>query len=672
MSSSINNQDELNQDDEKVVSLTNEESVESTNTDESSQNETSEENNANEVKDKAEPEGNTLTADTSKNDVVSSEQNAQQDDDDDDDDEAIKMIDEEESSNMDYSSYNKVQLLELAMDAPKSLSPREAVRRIQNIRPYFDDLIKEEREAQLNAFEENSTGDEVFEFIDDGSRNAFYQAFKNAQDARSEEKKRIEEEKLKNLEDKIKIIEEIKSLTETDETTGSLDEIKRLQNEWKSIRAVPKNNLQELYDRYHFYLSKFYDNLAINRELKELDRQKNIGIKIDLCNKVDALQHETSLKKAFILLAKYQEDFKNTGPVPKEYSEEIWERFKSTVDTVYSQKKAQFEQLQEKRLENLKLKELLIEKAKTINLVIPDKQSEWKQHHEALNALMEEWKKIGQVPKTHNESVWMTFREQFNQFYKNRSDQFKRLNAEKKQNKALKEELCVRAEAIKDNENLNETTKEFLKLQEEWKSIGPVPENESQKLWKRFRNACDHFFNKKHAHFDQRKTEEKENLILKNTLITKLNDLDSIEDGEQVFEKLKEIQQEWNKIGFVPLKSKQQVNEQYHQKLDEIYKKFRKNRETYKQAHMKEHYQQISDMPGGDKKLKDDERRIREKIKGLKSEIQTWENNMEFFANSKNADKFKKDILDKISKVNSQIENLQKELGIIRKAKTEK
>jgi hypothetical protein len=591
---------------------------------------------------------------------------------DEEEDEETKMIEEEDAINLDYSAYTKNQLLELATEAPKLLSPREAVKRIQNIRPFFDSILKLERQEQLQKFLEEGNEEDTFVLAEDGSRNKFYDAFKQAQEARSEEKKRIEDEKIKNLASKNAIIERIKVLTESDETVHSLDEIKKLQNEWKAIRAVPKANLQELYDRYHFYLDKFYDNFAINRELKELDRQKNLGIKIDLCNKVDALQNEPSLKRAFILLAKYQEEFKNTGPVPKEFSEEVWSRFKSTIDTIYSQRKAQFDLIQEKRNENLQLKEVLVEKARLIANHTSAKGNEWKTNLEELNKLMEEWKTIGQVPKAQNEAIWQKFREQFNAFYKHRNDQFKKINTEKKANIAIKEDLCVRAEALKDNEDFTITTRELIKLQEEWKTSGQVPDGDSQRLWKRFRGACDAFFKRKEQYFAERKGQEDENLAKKQLILAELEKLQTSDNADEVLSSLKDIQMRWNEIGFVPIKQKKEIGDKYHQIIDIIYKKFRQNRDSYKQAHMKEHYHQISGMPGGDKKLGDDERKIREKMNALKSEIETWENNIEFFARSKNAEKFRKDIEEKIAKVNLQIDGMKKELAAIRAAKAEK
>ncbi|MCC6721056.1 MAG: DUF349 domain-containing protein [Bacteroidia bacterium] len=586
-----------------------------------------------------------------------------------DEDEENKIIDEEEAINTDYSSYSKSELLDLALKASKMLAPREAIKKIQNIRPFIESKIKEERLEQLNKYKSEGNEEENFEFIEDGTRQQFYNAYKLAQESRAEERIRIEQEKLKNLNAKNAIIDRIKELTEIDENVNSIEEIKKLQNEWKTIRAVPKQYLQELYDRYHIYLDKFYDNYAINRELKDLDRQKNLDTKIDLCNKLEALKTEPSAKRVFILLAKYQEEFKNTGPVPKEFNEEIWNRFKNTRDEIYNDKKEQFDKLQEKRNENLRLKEVLIEKARIIANYISSKPNEWKTNAEELNKLMDEWKTIGQVPKSQSESNWNSFREQFSTFSKNQSEYYKKLSQQRKNIVSIKEELCNRAESIMNNENYDETAKEFISLQEEWKKSGHLPEAKSNELWLRFRAACDVFFNRRQELINENKSKETENLNLKNSIIEEIEGLQTNDDIDNAFVKLKELQQKWNDIGFVPFQHKKKITEKYQLALDKLYKKFHKNRENYKQAHIKEHYREIANRPDGQKKLGDEERKIREKIKGLTYEISTLENNLGFFSRSKNAEKLISDIEKKIKLLGEQVEKLKKELTALKSAK---
>ncbi|NUM31566.1 MAG: DUF349 domain-containing protein [Bacteroidetes bacterium] len=589
--------------------------------------------------------------------------------DDEDEDEESKMIDEEESLNIDYSSYTKAQLLNEAVKASTLLAPREAIKKIQNIRTFLESILKDERNEQLHAFINEGNDEEAFEYKDDGTKQKFYEAYNLAQEARAEEKKRIENEKLKNLNAKNAIIDRIKELTEIDETTSSIEEIKKLQNEWKAIRVVPKQNLQELYDRYHFYLDKFYDNLAINRELKEVDRLKNRDIKIDLWKKVVDLKDELSLKKSFILLAKYKEEFKNTGPVPKELNEEIWEKFKNACDDIYKQKKEQFDKIQEKRLENLKLKEVLVEKARYYANYIPSKASEWKTNYEELNKLMDEWKTIGQVVKSQSENIWNNFKEQFNTFAKNRNEYYKKINNERKNIIAIKEDLCKRAEEIMHSDAFEETAKEFIKLQDEWKKSGHLAMAKSNELWTRFRAACDVFFNKRQLQFDENKNKETENLTIKKAIIKEIETLLNNDNIEEIFVKLKEIQERWNNTGFVPVKFKKKINDRFHNAVDSVYKKFHKNHENYKQAHLNEHYRDIASRPDGIKKLGDEERRIKDKITALKYEISTLENNIGFFGRTKNAEKLKIEFEEKIIKVKEHIEKLTKELQALRTAK---
>lgn len=566
---------------------------------------------------------------------------------------------------VDLSTLSKEELMALSAEA-LTLIPKESVKRLQNIRPYLDDIFKQERKAALQAYTEAGNEAETFEYTEDINKERFYAFLKQAQEARTEERKRIEEEKMKNLIRKRQLLAELKALTEADETKESVDQVKKIQAEWKTIRAVPNENVQELWDSYNFYLNKFYDNHSINLELKELDRKKNLYYKIDLCKKVEELHQETSAKKCFILLNKYQDEFKNTGPVPKEFNEEIWTRFKTAVDAVYAEKKVLLDELDSLHNENLKLKEILVEKATLISSTAYDNIKQWNQKTDELNSLFEEWKKIGPVPKANNETIWKAFREQFNEFYKNKSAFFEQINKDRKANLIIKEDLCKQAEALMNNEDYAQTTKEFLRLQEEWKKTGPVPEKVSNAIWKRFRTACDTFFENKNRVFKDKKKQEEESLNEKLALIERVNSLLETEDKENAVNTLKEIHQLWQNAGFVPFNKKNEVHQAYEKALQAVNKKFEIRREKLNEGSARMHYSNVLSSPNGGAKVKQEEIKIKEKIRFLEGEIATWENNIEFFARSKNAEKLKQEIQSKIDKSNGQIERLRKELKEIR------
>lgn len=579
-----------------------------------------------------------------------------------------KMEDEVEEDT-DLTTLNKEQLVEMIENASSQDDLAGAARIAREVKSLLEGIFADEEHAALEAFTEDGNEKDDFEAKPDEWKSRFIDAYKKIQARRGEQRQRIEEEKQKNLHIKRRILEDLRQLTETDETSESLEKVKELQNEWKKIRAVPHEHVQELWDSYRVLLDKFYDNLSINFELKELDRKKNLEAKIDLCMKVDQLQEEASVKVAMNLLNKFHDEWKHTGPVPKEYAEEIWTRFKAASDKIYEQKKAQMDELREMRRKNLELKTAINERLEQVATLLYDKPKEWIEKTEVINAFFEEWKKIGPVPKEQNEVVWGKFKDLRNHFYRQKNNFFKQLNKDKSENLKLKEALCEKAEGLKDSEDWLKTTNELIRLQGEWKKVGPVPEKISDEVWKRFRAACDHFFSKKEEHFKGQKEEQEKNLEAKKALLEEVKTLEAMTEkqSDEVFKTLRDIQKKWNSAGYVPIKFKNQIQKEFSTIIDGLYKKHKRNAEEMKEGQLQEHYEELSQSPDGAKRLQFEERRVKEKIRHLKNDVETLENNIGFFSNSKTAGPLIKGITDKIAKANEQIDRLQKELKAIKK-----
>lgn len=575
---------------------------------------------------------------------------------------------EEEIPSQDYSKLNIDGLLKSAVEA-NNHTPKDAIKRLKDINSVLEEKLRDEKKEALNAFiaADNNPDDFTFDKAKE-VRAQFDQIFTLAKEAVAEEKSRIESEKKKNLARKKELLSKLETITQSDETMDSLEEVKEIQREWKTIRVLPKENVQELWDAYHVQLDKFYDNHSINIELKELDRKKNLAIKIDLCEKVLKLKDMDSLKKSFILLNKYNEEFKNTGPVPREFNKEIWEKFREACDSVYNSKKELLELEDQKRNDNLKLKEVLVEKASLVASKPNKTAKDWKNRTNELDQLMEEWKAIGQVPRNVNEDIWKRFRASFNEFYKNKNHFFKDLFKHQKANLILKEDLCKRAEEIQSRTDFADATKEILKLQEEWKGIGPVPDKVSNAVWKRFRKACDTFFNAKQNHYNSQKTTELENQKKKEAIIARIETLAKDKDAkkEDILAELKTIQAEWREIGFVPFKAKNAIQKKYNEASDSVYAKFKINKDNLKAGQLKDHYESLVELPNGVQQLMDEERKLRKKIDFLNGEIDTWETNIQFFARSKNADKLKAEIGAKVAKAQEQVQRMSKEKRMIR------
>ena len=575
-------------------------------------------------------------------------------------------VEEEKRDQTDYSGFTKTDFLEKAEQLVFHPNIKEAHDIFKKIRVLFDDAIKAERVLLVKAWADE--GNEVREFKPpyDEVKEKFYKVYTTFLEKRAEEKKEAEQEKQKNYMAKKAIIERLKVLSAEDETESVFKEVLELQKQWRQIRTVPREHMQELWENYRFFLDKFYDNHAINNELKEKDRQKNLEIKIELIKKVSTLQEEKSIKKAHILLNKYHEEFKNAGPVPgQDVAEEIWKRFKEASDQILNDKRQALELIKLKRNENLELKKVLCEKVEHMNQLPLTSPKMWKEKAEEITAIFTEWKTIGPVPESVNDQIWKRFRDAQGLFNLNKKQFFDSLNSGKEKNLALKISLCEEAEKAAESTQFDATAKLLISLQEKWRSIGPVHESKNEEIWSRFRSACDKFFKRKEEFYKVKNVGEKENQTIKERIIADATALLAIEEMGPSFEELRKLQKEWNSLGFVPIKVKADLQNRYSKAVDAIYKKFKQTADDNKAFRFKEHLDTLSTAPNGDDKIRYEERQINDKLRALRDDAATLKNNIEFFAKSKNADALRKQIEEKIEVSNQQITKLQEELKLI-------
>ncbi|MBS3914587.1 MAG: DUF349 domain-containing protein [Bacteroidetes bacterium] len=581
----------------------------------------------------------------------------------------IESTEEETEDNTDYSSLSKEDIVAKAEALIHATDVRKANDTLNRLREALEAQETAERPAQIKAWTDAGNDPRDFKPVADQLHIQFGKVQQRFREKREEERRRAEEEKLANLRKKEEVLNKMKALIATEENEQSLKSMRELMREWREIRQVPKEFQDDLYERYRFYVDKFYDNLTIFHELKDLDREKNLEVKIELIKKVEVLREEKNLRKALVTLNKYHEDWKNAGPVRKEISDEIWHRFKAASDVVISDKKAIQEEYDKIKQDNLKLKTLLVEKAEAAIAVFPTKLKDWSVLGKELDALMEEWKKTGPVPKENNQEIWNKFRGVRQSFFEARREFFKDMNASREDNLAKKIALCENAEKLQDGSDFNATSDALNKLQEEWKKVGPVPEKENDMVWKRFRGAFDHFYHRKNAFYENRRVQENTAVHEKEQVISELEKLKEIEDSQEVFKLLKELQQRWAKSGFVSGKAYFNLQKKYQELSDFIFTKFKRNSEEMKESVMREHYEMISGAPDGNFKIQGEERKLRDRISKLRDEVGTIENNKSFFAHSKNAQSILKQFDDNIEKLNVQIEKLEKELKVIRSYK---
>jgi len=584
----------------------------------------------------------------------------------------IELNTEEISLELQYSTLSKEELLAAAEELVHATDVKKAYNQLQAIRNALDDLLDQERPGMIRTWVEAGNDPRDFVAPADNTKQSIQQIITAFKKRREDERKRAEEEKLHNLKQKQLILDKIKALVDSEENDQSLTALREYMRQWKEVRQIPKEYQDELYAAYKFQVDKFYNQLSVFNELKELDKDKNLELKIDLIKRAEQLKDEPNIRKALLQLNKYHDDWKNTGPVRSEISEDIWKRFKAASDIVIDAKKAEQATIDAERQQNLDKKIVLIERAETSIAVVPTQPKEWAKIGKELDELMAEWKKIGPVPTDKNEEIWTKFKAIRNQYYGERKHFFKDLNSSKKDNLTKKEALCDKAESLKDSNEFMKTSDALAKLQDEWKTVGPVPEDQNDLVWKRFRTAFDHFYARKNEWFKQRKQEESGAIVKKKEVILGLEALKSNEtiDHQTLFNELKVWQKQWNDAGFISGKSYQQMNKTYQALADEIFNRYRSASNNQRNSNQKEHFSNLATSTDGQKRLQLEERKIKEKITKFKDEIATMENNKSFFKHSKNAGAFVKQFDDNIAKATEQIAKAEQELKLLKSVKS--
>lgn len=571
----------------------------------------------------------------------------------------------------DFAGMAKEELLKTALKASKEMELEEALLLFKSVKPYLDQQIAEEKAQALAKFLEEGGEKDNFEFRSDNSKEEFNAAFTELRQRKEDARKRQEAEKLENLKKKEAILEEIKKLNESEETTQSLKKLKELQAEWKKIKNVPKEHVENLWESYRVLNEIFYDRLSINNELKDLDRSKNLDHKIELISKASELSNETNIKKALIGVKKLQEEWRYIGPVAREASDDIWNRFKAEVDKVFAVIKSKTEELEAERQQNLLAKKELLEKAKAFASYKTIRIKDWMEKSNEINELMEAWKKIGHVPMAVRDQVWNEFREARNAFFANKNSFFKVMHAERNANLKAKEDLCEKAESIAANPiDWNKQTDELKRLQEAWKKIGQAPEKVNDAVWRRFRTACDSFFEKKSERYASQQAEQTQNLTAKQALIAKLEELGSAENNGNIFQELKQIQTDWNAIGFVPVAQKESINKKYNDLLDKLYGKHKQLNKEMREDRDRQNFELLAGSPNGAQKLQREERVLQERIRGLKKDIETWDNNLGFFKSGNSKNPMAEQIQDKINIAKKHIVGLEDKLKALKELRT--
>jgi hypothetical protein len=483
---------------------------------------------------------------------------------------------------------------------------------------------------------------------------------------RSDMNKKLEDEKSINLAEKYKIIEAIKELVNSQESLNkTFQEFRELQNRWREIGPVPQQNIKDLWESYHYHVEAFYDYIKINKELRDLDLKKNLEAKITICETAEELLLEPSVVEAFRRLQKLHDQWREIGPVPVEKRAEIWERFKETTSKINRKHQEYFVNLKHDQKKNYEEKLMLCEKAEEISNLELNNHKEWEEKSNELIELQKVWKTIGFAPKKFNTQVYERFRKACDAFFERKREYYSQNREEQQNNLQLKSELCIQAEALQNSTDWKKTTDELIALQKKWKEIGPVPLKQSDKIWKRFRAACDTFFESKVKFYSQIDTRYEENLEKKKRLIEQIENFEPTADVEKNLKTLKDFQREWSEIGFVPIKNKNEIQDRYRLALNNKFDQLKLDENKKSLLKFRNRVEGIVHKPNSQHRLHIEREKCFNKLKQLENDITLWENNIGFFASSENADSMINDVNNKIEMAKRKIEQLKSKIRML-------
>jgi hypothetical protein len=574
---------------------------------------------------------------------------------------------EEEEREEIYQNLSRAELVDLIEKTVQEEDVQAIKVRVSLIKVAYLEKEKEEQQTQYDSFVKDGGVPENYSPAPDQLSERFQMAFNIYREKKQRYNEDLEKEKLVNLEEKKKILEELRVLISSEETLKkTYDEFKELQDQWKQIGMVPKNEINQLWQNYHFLVEKFFDKVKINKELKDLDLKKNLERKIDLCEKAEELLIETSIIKSFKQLQQYHEEWKEIGPVPQDKKDEIWERFKTASDQINERRREYYNKKQGEFESNYLAKTALCEKAEKLISQNPETLRQWQNRTHDINELMRVWKTIGPAPKKVNNEIWARFKSCLDTHFTSYKEFLARLKDQQLNNYNLKLDLCAQTEAIKNSTDWRNTTQDLIKLQREWKEIGPVPRKHSDKIWKRFRAACDEFFKNKSEYFSNLAEVEESNMKMKEDLIKKLNEVEFSDNRSENLETLKNFQREWLEIGHVPIKEKDRLQNAFRVELNKHFAKLKIDAAEVNALSYKNRLESIREKPDAGRVIHRERGAMQNKISKLQEDILLWENNIGFLAESKNANIVKVEFQKKIDQAKQELALMEAKLRYLK------
>ena len=523
---------------------------------------------------------------------------------------------------------------------------------------FYKRLLKEKADAGIVAEEQDEEVAETSEEPAEGNvadnpfaeiEKGFKELYNQYKRERAEYNRQLEKEREQNLALKEAVIADLKVLLEKQEdVNATFPEFREIQNRWRAIGPVPAQSYRNINETYQLYVEQFYDMVKINRELRDLDFKKNLEAKEQFCQMAEKLAENPNVIEAFKDLQKLHEQWKEFGPVAKEFRDSIWDRFKAATSVINKKYQAFFEGLKEQQAENLEKKTALCVKVEEIAEREVANSNEWNAFSKEIEDIQKEWKTIGFASKKDNQKVYDRFRAACDKFYGRKREFYNEYKDSINANMDRKIALCEAAEQLKNSTEWKKATDQFINLQKQWKEIGAVPRKKSEQLWKRFRAACDEFF----AERDKNAKPENDfysNLKAKQRLVEEIKAYVLTGDEAADREAMQEFQKRWQELGFVPFKEKENIANAYKEALQAAFPGMGRGARRTR---------------GSRPQLSEKDRLI-QKYNQLEQDIVTYENNIGFFSMSRNSQPLIDQMNERIAKAKEELKSLAEQIRVL-------
>lgn len=579
----------------------------------------------------------------------------------DDDDE---MLEEEIDKVVDIAEMTKAVLVARLKELVE-LDVDQAKEEVESIKQQFYKKSKIETEQQRAEFIENGGAETDFIPSPTELEAEFKELLGEFKNKKAKLAAELEKERESNLLKKNHIIEQMKLLVDSKEdVSANINAFRQLQQDWKNTGPVPPSANNELWKSYNQHQESFWDLIKINNELREYDFKKNLEAKSKLIETAEALDAEEDVVSAFRQLQKLHEEWHELGPVARDLREEVWNKFKAASTVINKKHQAHFDDIRAIEDQNLEKKIALCERIEAIETSVLKTYKDWDKATKDILDLQEEWRSIGFAPRKSNQKAFERYRDACDKFFGAKAEFYKEVKTSLNENLEKKKALCEKAEALKESTDWKAASDEFIKMQKEWKTIGPVQKKFSDEVWKRFISACDYFFEQRNKNVSGQKGEELQNLEKKKAIIEKIKAFAKTENTSESLAALRALAAEWNAVGHVPYKEKDKIYKEYRTALDA---QFDALNIDVSQRRLESFRSNLKDMSGkGENKLYREREKLVRAYEHLKNEIATYENNIGFLSiSSKKGGGMLQEMERKIETLKEECKLLEQKINMI-------